>query len=126
MQGETEMMYPRDLRKKVPNVNKANVKLKNPGAGHEGQLRELQSTGVSFTLSAGWQLVFTGRKNVLNCTFSGCSNQPVNLPRTWSSESNCITLHKNYSFQALECHLKVSLHVVSLDIQVSIKILKTL
>jgi len=39
-------------QKKVPNVNKANVVLKNPGTGHEGQLRELHSTGVSFTLSA--------------------------------------------------------------------------
>lgn len=49
-------------QKKVPNVNKANVILKNPGTGQEGQLRELQSTGVSFTFSAGWQLILQARK----------------------------------------------------------------
>ena len=38
---------------------------------------------------------FTGRKNILNCTFSGCSNQLVNSPGIWLSESNCITLYKN-------------------------------
>ena len=53
---------PRRPQKKVPNVNKANVVLKNPGTGQEGQLSELQSTGVSFTFSAGWQLVLQGGK----------------------------------------------------------------